>query len=146
MRLTFSVFLAFFTSALLYGQRSDNAIGVRGVLVSASPAPGATDERLKPYEANLRKILRFESFKFLGEGRASVGSPGQASIMLGQGHKLEIHAESASDGRRVQLNWLERGQSLMRTGLVLRPGVPAVLGGPARGDSGEVYALIVVAD
>jgi len=33
----------------------------------------------------------------------------------------------------------------MRTGLALRPGVPAVLGGPARNDD-EVYAVIIIAD
>ena len=31
-----------------------------------------------------------------------------------------------------------------RTGLSLRPGVPAVLGGPSTGNQGEVYAVILV--
>lgn len=148
MRLTFAFFcLTLLTASLLHAQRGEKSTAVRGLLVSASPAQGATDERLKPYESTLRRILRFESFKLLGVGRAAVATPGQASIMLGQGHRLEIQSEASADDRlRLQLNWVERGQSLMRTGLVLRPGVPAVLGGPERGDGGEVYALIVVAD
>ncbi len=119
---------------------------IRGVLVTASRTPGNTDERLKPYEATLRRILRFESFQFVGEGRTSMATPGQASLLIGPGHRLELQTEASDDDRlRVQVNWSERGRSLMRTGLALRRGVPAVLGGPARGE-GEVYAVIIVAD
>ena len=147
MRLIFLLTcLAVVSPPLAHAQRGGGT-AVRGVLVAASPSTGATDERLKPFESTLRRILRFESFRFLGEGRASVATPGNATVMLGQGHRLELHTEASNDDRlRVQVDWIERGQSLMRTGLSLRRGVPAVLGGPARGEGGEVYAVIVVAD
>jgi hypothetical protein len=53
-----------------------------------------------------------------------------------------------SDGKgvRLKVNWQEGRRSLMNTGLALRPGVPAVLGGPANGKEGEVWAVILVAD
>ena len=118
---------------------------VRGILVAASSQSGTTDERLRPFEATLRRILRFESFRFLGEGRAALPAAGKTTVLLGQNHRLELQGEETSNNQvRVQVSWLQGNQSLMRTGLVLRPGVPAVLGGPARGD-GEVFAVIVVA-
>jgi hypothetical protein len=123
----------------------DDTVSVRGLLVAASAEPGPTDERLKPYEATLRRILRFESFRLLGEGRTAVRTPGEATVMLGQNHRLELRSEPSADrGLRMQVNWSQGGRSLMNTGLVLRPGVPAVLGGPPRGE-GEVFAVIVVA-
>ncbi|MEY3775351.1 MAG: hypothetical protein RLZZ129_2131 [Verrucomicrobiota bacterium] len=115
---------------------------VRAILVAASNAEGASDSRLAPFEPTLRRILRFQSYRYLGEGSAALTSSG--TIHLGQGHRLELETE-AGDGKAVRLrvNWLDGRRSLMQTGLVLRPGVPAVLGGPARGD-GEVFAVIVI--
>jgi hypothetical protein len=119
---------------------------IHAILVAASNDKGATDRRLAPYEPTLRRILRFESYRFLGEGSAALAVPAGGAIALGNGHRLELATES-SDGKtvRVRVNWTDGGGSLMNTGLALRPGVPAVLGGPARGDKGEVYAVIVIA-
>ncbi len=105
---------------------------VRALLVTASPEAGPSDTRLAEFEPTLRRILRFESFRLAGEGSAQVSSPGQANLGMGRGHSLAITAEK-SDARGVHLRieWQESGRSLMVTGLVLRPGVPAVLGGPS---------------
>ncbi len=133
------VFAGLFSSA----QAADRA-SIRGILVSASNAKGQSDGRLSAYEPTLRRILRFESYRYLGEGSASLGVPAQGRLSLGQGHRLEIETENASDKSvRVKVSWLDGDRVLMETGLSLRPGVPAVLGGPSRGD-GEVYAVIVV--
>jgi hypothetical protein len=115
---------------------------VRAILVVASNAEGESDSRLAPFEPTLRRILRFQSYRYLGEGSATVATSG--TINLGQGHRLELEHEPG-EGRAVRLrvNWLDSRRSLMQTGLSLRPGVPAVLGGPSRGD-GEVYAVIVI--
>lgn len=120
---------------------------VRAILVLASNEKGASDGRLAAYEPTLRRILRFESYKLAGEGSASLAEAGRTGVKLGRGHTLELAAEK-SDGKgvRLKVNWLDGGRSLMNTGLVLRPGVPAVLGGPANGKSGEVWAVILVAD
>lgn len=125
---------------------ADDSVSVRAILVSASRAAGPTDRNLAPYEATLRRILRFESFKQLGSGRGRAGIPGEGTVAMGQGHTLQFTTASSGDDRlRVQIEWLGSGRSLMRTGLVLRPGVPAVLGGPARNDE-EVYAVILIAE
>lgn len=120
---------------------------VRAILVLASNQHGATDERLSAYEPTLRRILRFESYKLAGEGAAALAGGRKSSVRLGRGHTLELEAEKGDGkGVRLRVNWQDGGRSLMNTGLVLRPGVPAVLGGPANGKDGEVWAVILVAD
>lgn len=118
---------------------------IQGILISASNEPGQTDRRLSGYEPTLRRILRFESFKHLGEDSTSLNVPASGSLSLGDGHLLEVTTES-SDGKsiHVKVRWTAGGRTLMNTGLVLRPGVPAVLGGPSTGHKGEVYAVILI--
>ncbi|GAB5559420.1 MAG: hypothetical protein SynsKO_10670 [Synoicihabitans sp.] len=128
------------------GAAEGEQINVRAILVSASREPGETDRSLSRYESTLRRILRFETFKQLGSGRGKADVPGKGSIAVGQGQSLHFTTDTSRDNRlRVQLDWRGGSRSLMRTGVVLRPGVPAVLGGPSRED-GSVYALIVVAE
>lgn len=118
---------------------------IDGILITASNTPGQTDRRLAPYEATLRRILRFESFRQVGSGRAAVDIPAKARFAIGNGHELELETES-SDGKavHVKVRWSAQGRTLMNTGLALRPGVPAVLGGPSTGNKGEVYAVILI--
>jgi len=117
---------------------------VHGILITASSQPGGTDRRLAQYEPTLRRILRFESYHYVGEDRTQIDVPASGTLSLGNGHELEVVTEHA-DGKSVQIKirWSSGGRSLMNTGLTLRPGVPAVLGGPAKGD-GEVYAVILI--
>lgn len=123
---------------------------VRAILVLASNQKGGSDGRLAAYEPTLRRILRFESYKLAGDGSASLGG-GKSSVQLGRGHVLELESDKAEGkgkgggGVRVRVNWLLEGHSQINTGLVLKPGVPAVLGGPANGAGGEVWAVILVA-
>ncbi len=117
---------------------------VRAILVTASNAEGKSDRRLAAYEPTLRRILRFNSYRFLGEAATAVDVPGDGNLSLGQGHRLELTTEQSDGGSlRLRITWFDGRRTLMQTGLVLRPGVPAVLGGPARGE-GEVYAVIVI--
>ncbi len=143
MRLTFTLLTALALTALAMPARSA-AAEVSALLVTASKQPGPSDARLKPYEATLRRILRFESFRLLGEGRARISAPGKGQIGLGGGHQLQLEIASEK-GARVDATWQQGPRVLMQTGLSLRPGVPAVLGGPGTGKEGEVYAIIVIA-
>ncbi|MBT5901855.1 MAG: hypothetical protein HOH58_07075 [Opitutaceae bacterium] len=142
--LTCGLLLAAATPSLFAADGGE--VTVRAILVSASKQPGETDRSLSAYESTLRRILRFESFQQLGGGKDRAEIPGKGRVSLGQGQVLEFTTQSSRDDRiRVQLDWRDDSHSFMRTGLVLRPGVPAVLGGPKRGD-GSVYALLVIAE
>lgn len=133
------------TSVSTYAADGDT-VTVRAILVSASKQPGKTDKALSRYESTLRRILRFETFKQLGTGRDRADVPGEGTLSLGSGHQIQFSTEDSRDDRlRVQITWQGGGRTLMRTGLALRPGVPAVLGGPARNDD-EVFAVIIIAD
>lgn len=118
---------------------------VQGILLAASSERGPSDPRLAAYEPTLRRILRFESYRFRGEGSAAIAVPEHGQISLGNGHQLEIETErSDGGGIHLRVRWTAGGSTLMNTGLVLRPGVPAVLGGPATGNGSEVYAVILI--
>jgi hypothetical protein len=129
---------------LTLSARAEGA-SIQGILLSASNEPGQTDRRLAPYEPTLRRILRFESYRFLGNDSASLDVPASGNLALGDGHELEVTTER-SDGKaiHVKVRWTAGGRTLMNTGLSLRPGVPAVLGGPSTGNKDEVYAVILV--
>jgi hypothetical protein len=122
------------------------ATPVRAILITASNDRGASDPRLKAYEANLRRILRFESFRFVGEGTTRLSVPGQGRMELAQGHRLELEAEK-SDGTRLRLNvrWTQGGRALLDQPLAINRGTPAILVGPASGP-GQALGVILVAD
>ncbi len=117
---------------------------VRAILVTASNEKGESDRRLAAYEPTLRRILRFESYRYVAEGSVSLAVPAKAPLTLAAGHRLDLETENSSNaGIRLKLAWSEGRRVHMQTGLTLRPGVPAVLGGPRKGD-GEVYAIIII--
>ena len=141
----FLLFAVFFAVAPEQSRAADlSHRPVRALLVIASKQPGESDGRLAFYEPTLRRILRFESFRLAGEGAADLAASGKASMSLGHGHVLEIALVSSVG--RFTIDWKADGRSLMNTGLTLRAGVPAVLGGPSTGKDGEVWAVILTAD
>lgn len=119
------------------------ATTVNAILITAGNNGGATDPRLAPYEATLRRVLRFNHYSFQGSDATRVSDGSRATLMIGQGHELTI--EGGANPYSIHIQWTEGGRSLMNTGLTLRPGVPAVLGGPSTGREGEVYAVILIA-
>jgi hypothetical protein len=130
-------------TAFLAATRAD-AASLQGILITASNEPGKTDARLAEYEPTLRRILRFQSYHYVGEDSANLAVPQTGSLSLGDGHQLEVTTER-TDGKsmQVKVRWTSGGRSLMNTGLTLRSGVPAVLGGPST-SNGEVYAVILI--
>jgi len=143
---TIRLILLFATLAgLVTLARAAERSSVQGILISASNESGETDRRLAPYEPTLRRILRFESFRFLGDGSATLAVSEPSHLSLGSGHELALTTESIEGNAiHVRVRWSSGGRTLMNTGLVLRAGVPAVLGGPATGNKGEVYAVILI--
>jgi len=132
-------------SGLAHKAHAADRSSLQGILISASNEPGQTDRRLASYEPTLRRILRFESFKFLGDDTASISAPDDVRLSIGDGHQLAVTVERVDEKSiHVTVRWTGGGRTLMNTGLVLRPGVPAVLGGPSTGNKGEVYAVILI--
>ncbi len=141
--LRFTFLLAALTGLLVHAHAANASL--EGILITASNEPGQTDRRLAQYEPTLRRILRFESYHYVGADRANLGVPASGNLSLGDGHDLEITTERSEGGAvHVKVRWTAGGRTLMNTGLVLRSGVPAVLGGPSNG-RGRVYAVILVA-
>ena len=120
--------------------RATESVTVKGILISASNATGESDRRLSAYVPNLKRILRFESFRFIGEDSATLAVPGSGALSLGNGQQVSLVTEG-SDGRTVLLKvrW-----GSVRHEYVLQHGSTTVLGGPSTGKQGEVYAVILV--
>lgn len=112
----------------------------KGILIAGSNAPGETDRRLAPYEGNLKRMLPFKSFRYLGEGSASVEVPGRGTLNVGRGHQLDLSTSPGGNRVRVEVSWRAAG---LNTGLSLAPGGHTVLGG-ADGGNGETLAIIFI--
>jgi hypothetical protein len=148
MRIITLLLALLFAAAPVTSLAAESA-SIRAILIVASNQKGGSDPKLAPYEPTLRRILPkgFESFRFMGEGSASLAIPGRAAIPLAQGHRLELEGEK-SEARRVRLNvrWLSGRNVLMEQPVAVARGTPSVLGGPAWGDKGDVCAVIVIAN
>jgi hypothetical protein len=138
--------LPFLLFGLLAGvARAAGGASFQGILIVASNEKGATDPHLAPYESTLRRILRFESYRFVGEGSANVAVPGNGAISLGRGQRIELETDgSGGRGLKVTVRWLVGGRAVMNTGLSLGPGSHVVLGEQPTGKPGEVYAVIFI--
>src|SRR5688572_30895321 len=79
---------------------------VQGILITASNEAGKTDRRLASYEPTLRRILRFESYHYVGEDSTRLDVPATGSLSVGDGHELEVTTEK-SDGNaiHVKVRW-----------------------------------------
>lgn len=112
----------------------------QGILVAGSNAEGQTDRRLAPYEGNLKRMLPFKSYRYVGEGSAALPVPGRGAMNMGRGVRLELSAAPAGGNRvRVDVEW----PGVVNTALVLSPGAHSVLGG-ADGGNGETLAVIFI--
>ena len=120
--------------------RAAGSVTVRGILISASNEKGESDGRLAAYVPNLKRILRFESFRYLGEDSATLGVPANGELSLGDGHRVELTTES-SDGKTVLLK--VRWSAGVRHEYVLQRGGTTVLAGPSTG-KGAMIAVILV--
>lgn len=121
--------------------RAAEAVNVRGILIAASQEPGQSDPRLSGYVAHLRRIGRFESFRFLGDASASVAVPGTGQLSLG-GQGVQLATESA-DGKTVVLR--VRWGSVSQPIVLQRGGNTTVMVGASTGKKGENYVVLLTA-
>ena len=135
----FLVFAALLTAVpAILSAAGGGATSVHAIMLVASNEKGGTDPKLAPYEANLRRILRFESYRTVAEGSAAVPAGGGASVTLTRGHRIELKSE----GGAIRATWFEGDRKVIA--LTLPPGKPSVLGGPPWSNKGEVCAVILV--
>jgi hypothetical protein len=123
--------------SLVSAAAAAGATRVRAILIVASNKPAAGDPKLAPYDANLRRILRFESFRWVAEGTATVPETGTATVTLVRDHKVELAAE----GRAIRATWFEGSKKVIALSL---PDGPSILGGPPWSADGEVCAIILL--
>lgn len=140
IRLCFTLIVLALAGSIAVSAAEANRATINAILVIASNERGATDPKLAPYEANLKRTLRYESFRFAGEGSASVAAGGSAVVSLPNNNRLEVQAER-SEGRGVRLKVRYGG-----TDVVIPPGKTVILAGRPAGKSGEVSAVIVTAE
>jgi hypothetical protein len=133
MRITqFVVVLLLAALALPRAALSAEDASVRAILFVASNEKGGTDPRLAPYEPTLRRVLRFESYRFLSESSTSVSAGGKARINL-QGQPIEVE----NDNGRVKVSW-------NGTTVAVPAGRPAVIGGRPHGKGGVEGVIVTV--
>ena len=103
-------------------------IEAKMILASNDPAP--LDRRLERVDYQLRRILRFETFRLLGEGSAMVNLPGTTRIDLGSGSHVEIQASGGKDDRvRAQVVWIKDGATMVNTTVSMKREAVVILGG-----------------
>lgn len=139
-RLLFTL-VALFTLAprLVYAADASRTT-VTAILVIASNERGPSDRELAPYEANLKRTLRYESFRFAGEASAAVAPGGTAVVSLPNNNRLDLQAEKG-DGRGVRVKVRYGG-----TDVIIPPGKTVILAGRPAGKAGEISAVIVTAE
>lgn len=105
---------------------------VHAILVIGSNDKAPTDRRLARYEGNLKSSLRFASFRFAGEGSASVAGGGNANLSLPSGQTLRLSGDKPG-GATVHYSGSD---------VFIPKGRTVVLAGRSAGE-GAVYAVIV---
>ena len=120
------------------------SLGVKALLIRASNDPAPLDTRLDVIEYKLRRLFQFEHYRFMGEGSATLGLPGDSVLTLGHGIRLEIHVFNADGDRiRSQVRWFRNDEVLLTTTVVMTKEVPVVLGGVPDGNGTLIIALTV---
>lgn len=124
-------------------QAADSA-RVSVILVEASNSGGSIDASLRPYAANLQRLFRFASYRQVGARGLSLQVPGSGAVDLPGGMNLQLEAGGRDgDAIRANLTWSRGNQRLLHTRITLRPGQPALLGGPPSGQGGGTLLLLL---
>lgn len=119
---------------------------VQVILVEASNGEGGVDSALRPYAGTLQRLFKFKSYDQLSRDNLRLDVPGEGSVGLAGGQRLTLKAGDSGDrGLMAELTWARGSKKLLHTRIQLRPGNPAVLGGPSTGKGGT-YLLILVLD
>jgi hypothetical protein len=144
---TFATMLALLLaiSVLSVAVRAAEGASVHAILITASKEKAPADRRLAAYEPTLQRNLPESSFRYVGEGRATVTGNAKASITLDGGHQVILEGGSRdADGILLKVRWLSGKTVVMNNAFTFQPGVPIVLGQRPSGD-GNVPIVILIA-
>jgi hypothetical protein len=144
--LTFAFCLLFAMFAPPLSLHAADQASVHAILIIASKEKAPADRRLAPYEATLQRNLPESSFRFAGEGKASVaGKSTRAKINLTGEHRVELEGgEKGADGILIKVRWMHGKTMVMNNAFTFQPGVPIVLG-QRSSDNGDVPIVILIA-
>ena len=122
------------------------SITVQATLIKASNESGPTDDALRRYEANLRRLFRFNRYQRIGSDRVSIRKGATGSLQPGAGYTIELGVLSADPrGTRIRVRWVtgsgQNRKTLMETAVRTRPNRPTVLGGP-RYEGGNLIVIL----
>lgn len=105
--------------------------GLEVILVKAGNEKPGIDAALRPFASTLQRVFRFESYRMAGRQQLRVVPGGRSVATFPGGQSLHVRSlESGPKGMKAEINWKRGRKDLLHTRISLRPGTPAVLGGP----------------
>lgn len=116
---------------------------VQAILITASNKKGGVDPKLAAYAAHLKRVFPFDTFRYSGEGAASLPNGGHATINLSGGQRLELE-DDPDTGIRMKVYWMVGSEVVVSTTLTLNAGIPAALARRPAGD-GDVPIVLLIA-
>lgn len=122
---------------------AENLVSLEATLIQASDRQSAQDARLDFIEYQLRRMFRFEYYRYLGSARASVGLPGTVLLELGNEHRIRAVLTDGGRGRvRASVQWLRGDDVLLNTTVLMNRAAPVVLGGVGHEDGTAIVVLV----
>lgn len=116
-------------AGMAHGQTGSSGLEV--ILVKAGNGKPGIDAALRPYASTLQRVFRFESYRMAGRKQLQVGSGRESAATFPGGQSLHVRSlDFGNKGMKAEINWKRGGKNLLHTRINLRPGTPAVLGGP----------------
>jgi hypothetical protein len=140
--LSFLIVLLLFAGLLtpVSAAAADNA-RVEVILVRAGNGEAGVDAALRPYASTLQRLFRFQRYEMVSRKSMRLSLPGDGSVSLSGGQELTVSAASSGSGIKADIDWTRGSKRLLHTRIQLRPGSPAVLGGP-RSESGTWLLIL----
>lgn len=123
------------------------AKSVRAILISATNLKREADPKLAAYEAELQRNIPLSSFRYVGEGAASVAAGRPTPLNLPRGNRLVLEAEKGGGKEtRLKVQWVSGKDVFFNITLTVESGstATAVLGRRPSGD-GETPIVLVIA-
>lgn len=113
---------------------------VEAMLILASNEPAPLDRRLERVDYLLRPVLRFETYRLLGQASVLLNDGASTTLALGDGHVLYLQRGNKN---RVEVSWQRGDTRLLSTGVGLERNKPTILGGVPQGDGRLIVTLMI---